>query len=131
MTRGRVKAKRATPRRRESPQEGPEWWSTANMLLALRSGERCEHCGVLLNGRAERHHRQRRQVGGDRLSNLLLLLPEHHTWITEHPAEALEAGWIVSTYGPDGTPDPATVPVRIAGQFLWLLDDHGGKERLF
>lgn len=124
-----VRRRRATPRRRTAPQEDRAWWEGANTALFVRSGGCCEHCGQPLNGRVERHHRQRRQVGGDRLANLLYLLPEHHAWITEHPAEALDAGWIVSTHGPDGPPDPATVPVRLPSG-LWLLDDDGGMDRV-
>ena len=78
----------------------------------------------------ERHHRQRRQVGGDRLSNLLALHSLCHRYITEHPTEAEANGWIVSSHGPGGVaPDPAAAPVRIRGA-LWLLDDDGGKRPL-
>lgn len=121
-----MKAKRATPRRRKAPQEkDAAWWTWATQMLAFRSGERCEHCGRDLNGRVERHHRMRRRDGGDRLSNLLFLLPVCHTWITEHPAEAVANGWIVEA---NGTLDPAEVPVRIGlNGALFLLDDHGGR----
>jgi hypothetical protein len=100
------------------------------MALLARCGYRCERCGDPLGDNLERHHRQRREVGGDRLSNLLALHTRCHQWITEHPAEALVNGHIVSTHGPDGTPDPAEVPVRLpglSGSALWLLNDDGGK----
>lgn len=123
-----IARKRKTARRRTAPQEDAAWWEAANVALFARSGGLCEHCGTPLNGRVERHHRQRRQVGGDRLSNLLYLLPEHHTYITEHPTEAMANGFIVSTHGPGGVaPNPEEVPVRLFGRMLWLLDDHGGK----
>ena len=73
-----------------------------------------------LGGRAERHHRQRRAVGGDRLCNLLLVLPEHHTDIHRAPERSRTNGWIVSAY----EPDPAVVPV-LMGDHWWYLDDDG------
>jgi hypothetical protein len=83
-------------------------------------------CGLPLGNNLERHHRQRREVGGDRLANLLALHSDCHRWITEHPAGAMEQGWIVST----AAADPALVPVRLpglSGSAMWLLDDDGGR----
>ena len=125
-----VRKRRATPRRRKAPQEGTEWWTWATQMLLLRCGYRCERCGQSLSDNLERHHRQRRQVGGDRLSNLLALHSRCHTYITEHPEEAMANGWIVSAHGPDGTPDPALVKVRLpglSGSAWWLLSDDGHK----
>lgn len=127
-----MRRRRSTPRRRTAPQAGTtgaetshEWWEAATLALLRRSGHRCEKCGHPLNGQLERHHRQRRRVGGDRLSNLLALHTVCHQWITEHPTDALAAGWIVSSHAPD----PAAVPVRLPGADWWLLDDDGGKVR--
>jgi hypothetical protein len=124
-----IRKKRATPRRRLSPQEGADWWAEATLTLLARCGYRCERCNQPLGENLERHHRQRRQVGGDRLSNLLALHSRCHQYITEHPAEAETQGWIVSTHGPDGAPDPALVKVRIGG-YWWLLGDDGRKTPL-
>lgn len=119
-----VRRKRATPRRRTAPRWAIEDWAAANLILYGRANGCCEHCGRPLNGRAERHHRMRRRDGGDRLSNLLLLLPECHSWVTEHPTEAKANGWIVEV----GIADPADVPVRLGlSGALWLLDDQGGR----
>lgn len=100
-------------------------------MLLKRCGWRCERCGQPLGDQLERHHRQRRQVGGDRLSNLLALHPRCHQHITENPAEAMVNGWIVSTYGPGGVaPDPESVPVKLpglTGVATWLLHDDGSK----
>jgi hypothetical protein len=71
---------------------------------------------------AERHHRQRREVGGDRLSNLLLLHPNCHALVHAHPEESRDKGWIVSAFARD----PAIVPVAVGGAWYWL-DDHGGR----
>lgn len=128
MTKG-VRKRRATPRRRAAPREGQEWWAWATMELLRRCGYLCERCSQPLGDNLERHHRQRREVGGDRLSNLLALHSQCHQYITEHPEEALANGWIVSTHGPDGAPDPGNARVRIRG-FWWLLDDDGGKRPL-
>jgi hypothetical protein len=96
------------------------------MALLAHCGYLCERCSQPLGDNLERHHRQRRQVGGDRLANLMALHSRCHTYITEHPEEAEANGWIVSTHGPDGAPDPALVKVRIRG-FWWTLDDDGRK----
>ena len=124
-----IRKRRAKPRRRESPQEDAAWWEWATQQLLTRCGFRCERCGHDLGNNLERHHRIRRQVGGDRLSNLLALHSLCHRYITEHPTEAESQGWIVSTHGPAGTPDPSQAKVRIGG-FWYLRDDHGGKRLL-
>lgn len=124
-----VRKRRATPRRRTAPRGDATWWAEATVTLLVRCGYLCEKCGHPLGNNLERHHRQRREVGGDRLSNLLALHSTCHQYITEHPAEAQANGWVVSTHGPDGPPDPALAKVRIRG-FWWLLDDRGRKTPL-
>jgi hypothetical protein len=119
----RIRARRATPRRRTAPQEDAAWWEEANAVLVTRCHGRCERCNLGLNGQMERHHRIRRRDGGDRLSNLLALHPTCHTYITEHPEEAKANGWIVSALA--GT-DPTEARVRIDGLW-WLLRDDGTK----
>lgn len=126
MKRSRIKPRRSTPRRREAPQEDGDWWADATFALLRRCADRCERCGGPLRGRLERHHRQRRRDGGDRVSNLLALHPECHSWVTTHPAEAIERGWIVPVEA-----DPAAARVWLAGVGLrpggwFLLDDGGG-----
>ena len=92
------------------------------MLLQARAAGVCEACGDPLDGVCERHHRKRRQAGGDRLANLLVLHPSCHRWWTAHPARAMERGIIVSMNA-----DPADVPVEgYKGRpVLLLLDDDG------
>lgn len=119
----RIRAKRATPRRRAAPQHDEQWWAWATVELLRRCHGLCERCGQPLGGNLERHHRMRRRDGGDRLSNLLALHSRCHTYITEHPEEARANGWIVSALS---TAAPDEVPVRIAG-LLWLLRDDGTK----
>lgn len=90
-------------------------------MLWTRCHSRCEVCDRMLIGSAERHHRQRREVGGDRYANLILIHPECHTWVHAHPYEAREKGWIVSAYA-----DPLSVPVFSLGRW-WVLDDEGSR----
>lgn len=125
-----VKPKRDTPRRRTAPRFDTEGWDLANMLLFARSRGRCERCGERVGTqpgelRAERHHRQRRRDGGDRLANLLLLCARCHRRITDRPeseTRARERGYIVSALGVE---DPAAVPVLLWGDTWVLLDDGG------
>lgn len=93
-----IKPRRDTPRRRTAHRADAADWEEINLLLYRRSGDRCECCGKPLLNQAERHHRMRRRDGGDTLSNLLLLLPDHHKHWTEHPAEAVNLGIIVPTW---------------------------------
>jgi hypothetical protein len=99
-------------------------WGEANAVLYRRARGNCERCSRPLGGDAARHHRMRRAVGGDRLSNLLLLHTECHRYVHAHPEESRANGWIVAA---TGQLDPLTAPVRIAGR-LWLLDDAGHRE---
>lgn len=105
----------------------PEEWDQATLLLWARCRDRCEACGQPLGGRMERHHRQRRAVGGDRLSNLVALHPQPgcHADVHAHPEKSRERGLIVSSYAPD----PALVPLVLPDGTAWLLDDEGGRTR--
>lgn len=124
MKRTRLKAYRPRPRRRKAPQEDADWWAEATIILLRRSGSHCEKCGHPLGNSAERHHRIRQRDGGDRLSNLLIVHPQCHQWITEHPEFSRGEGWIVTALGLDGDPpDPETMPVRINGWWWYLRDD--------
>lgn len=134
MKRTRVKPYRSTPRRREAPRWTADEWEAADWQLTARANGCCERCGHTLDRAfTERHHRQRRRDGGDRLANLLLLCSTGtglngigcHQWITEHPTEATEQGWIVPVWD-----DPATTPVRLPDGRLWLLHDNGSKSPL-
>ena len=102
---------------------GAAEWSEANIMLHARAGGRCEICYRKLSEglRIARHHRQRRAVGGDRLSNLLLIHEDCHIKVHAQPAISREAGWIVSSY----EADPSAVPVAYQRSELVLLDDFG------
>lgn len=130
MKRSGIRPKRATPRRRQATREDWAWWQEIAMpKLLARSGGHCERCdrqltpGVSVN----RHHRARRQAGGDCLENLLLLCGTGttgcHGWVTEHPTEAYANGWSVRALS---NQDPADVPVRIRGRW-WKLNPNGTK----
>ncbi len=120
LRRTRVRPKRATPRRRTAPRWTAEQWSAATQVLLARDHGRCPVCGGLITDRAERHHRQRRAVGGDRYANLTLLHSRCHSWTTEHPQDARDRGLIVSAYD-----DPGLVPLTFHGGATWLLADDG------
>ncbi|TDW30993.1 hypothetical protein EDD25_2781 [Cryobacterium psychrophilum] len=95
---------------------------------------RCMRCGVAIDG-GSRHHRQRRQVGGHSLPQLVLLCGSGttgcHGWVHAHPQQSREHGYIVRTH----VPDPATIPVLIgavrqSGNYWALLTDLGGIVRI-
>lgn len=125
MRRTRLRPKRPTPRRREAPRWTADEWFEANLLLQRRAGVVCECCHLRLGATYERHHRQRRRDGGDRLANLLILRPECHAYWTAHPAEAMARGIIVPTHA-----DPAEIPVLWRSVEWSLLDDSGARSRL-
>lgn len=121
-----MRRKRATPRRRKAPKWTAEDWEGATHALLRRCGSRCERCGNPLGDNLERHHRQRREVGGDRLSNLIALHSRCHQHVHAHPEEARSNGWIVSS----SAPDPAEVSVilpGLTGTARWYLRDDGTK----
>lgn len=121
LRRTAMRRKRATPRRREAPRWTAEEWDKNADTLYRRSGLYCECCGKDTYGvQTERHHRQRRRDGGDRLSNLLLLRRECHQYWTEHPTEAKSRGIIVPPWT-----DPADTPVLLRGTSWSLLTDDG------
>lgn len=98
-------------------------WDAATVTLYARFRGICECCGDRCDvGQVERHHRQRRRDGGDRISNILMLRPGCHKHWTEHPAEAISRGIIVPTWK-----DPASVPVLWRGREWSMLDDHGSR----
>lgn len=85
-----------------------EGWQQATVALVRRDSDRCGWCGQPLAGNAERHHRQRRRVGGDALANLVLLHSRCHQDVHSHPLLAQERGFIVPTWG-----DFETWPIRM------------------
>lgn len=129
LRRSRIRPKRRTPRRRTAPRWTAEEWTVATVNLLIRDHGRCPVCAELVTHAtgAERHHRMRRRDGGDRYSNLLLLHPDCHAWVTTHPEEAHDAGLIVWTHE-----DPETVPVRFyaASGAAYLMADDGTRQRI-
>jgi hypothetical protein len=119
LARSRIRPRRPEPRRREAPRWTAEQWEQANAQLMARCGGRCECCGEPLTA-VERHHRKRRRDGGDRLSNVLMLLPEHHARWTVQPERARELGLIVSV-----SEEPDEIPLLWRGTSWRLLDDFG------
>ena len=103
----------------------PRWtfaeWEVATMQLWSRCRDFCECCGEPLRGAMQRHHRQVREVGGDRLANLVGLHPHCHDWVHAHPELAMPRGLIVSRHATD----PADVPLTLPDGRVVLLDDDG------
>lgn len=111
---------RRGPRRRGTPVWTELEWAEATVTLLRRSKGLCECCGTPLRGRAERSHRVARRYGGDRLSNLLLVLPEHHHRMHQSPDWARSHGF--HRFHGD---EPTEHPVHWRGKVWVLLDDDG------
>jgi HNH endonuclease len=89
------------------------------MDLLRRDGDRCGWCRSPFRGDGVRHHRMPRRVGGDRLSNLVLLHDACHKTVHAHPAQARARGFIVSIHG-----DTEAVPLdHLARGWVTLADD--------
>jgi hypothetical protein len=123
---GRVKAKRATPRRRQAPRWDSASWADADLILSARAGYACEKCGKEC-GPLERHHRMRRRDGGESYPQILMLGRPCHAEVHAHPAISRKFGWIVSAY----VADPSTVPVLWRSKEWVLLREDGGKVDAF
>jgi hypothetical protein len=122
-----VRKRRSTPRRRKAPRWTAKQWESASPRLLARARWSCERCGTALHEHtAERHHRQRREVGGDRFANIVVLCGLCHGWLHAHPAQARADGLIVEA---NGSTNPAAEPVRRWG-YWWLLDDEGNAHPL-
>ena len=93
-------------------------------LVFLRSGGRCERCGVIRT-RVEYHHRRPRGMGGSRATdtngaaNCVLLCVYCHRDIEAFREAAIDFGFLV----PQGK-KPAETPLRRHKQWV-LLDDFG------
>lgn len=93
-------------------------------LVYLRSGGRCERCGVIRT-RVEYHHRRPRGMGGSRgtdtngAANCVLLCIYCHRDIEAYREAAIDFGFLV----PQGK-KPAETPLRRHKQWV-LLDDFG------
>ena len=93
-------------------------------LVYLRSGGRCERCGVIRT-RVEYHHRRPRGMGGSRATdtngaaNCVLLCVYCHRDIEAFREAAIDFGFLV----PQGK-KPAETPLRRHKQWV-LLDDFG------
>ena len=93
-------------------------------LVYLRSGGRCERCGVIRT-RVEYHHRRPRGMGGSRATdtngaaNCVLLCVYCHRDIEAYREAAIDFGFLV----PQGK-KPAETPLRRHKQWV-LLDDFG------
>ena len=93
-------------------------------LVFLRSGGRCERCGVIRT-RVEYHHRRPRGMGGSRATdtngaaNCVLLCIYCHRDIEAYREAAIDFGFLV----PQGK-KPSETPLRRHKKWV-LLDDFG------
>ena len=114
-----MKRKRKKELSRGQVRWNREQWEQATLDLLRRDGDTCLWCGKALRGHAERHHRQRRGVGGDHLANLVLLHSRCHQTAHSQPEQARRRGVIVPTWD-DFTTRPLTLK---DGRTFRLLPD--------
>lgn len=70
-------------------------WLLLRAAIRDRQHDRCGKCGTDCNEQTggEVHHVLMRSRGGrDELDNLVLLHPECHRWVHDHPARATDLG---------------------------------------
>lgn len=90
----------------------------ARRIVYERSQHSCERCGDFRA--SEWHHRRNRsQAGQWQPANGLHLCSPCHQWITAHPAESYEQGWLVPSWA-----EPEETSVLHRGRLVYL-DDHG------
>lgn len=86
---------------------------TMKLVVDSRDKQKCVRCGKWLANNGSRHHRQRRQVGGHLVVNLILLCGSGtegcHGWVHANPRAARLEGLIVKS----NVVDIASVPLRI------------------
>jgi len=82
-------------------------------VATLRDADTCQRCRRDC-GPTARDHRKGRGVGGLTIvANLQVLGLGCHTWKTEHPKDALEAGWTVPGWAePEEYPAARWVPTK-------------------
>jgi hypothetical protein len=103
---------------------------TVTRVVDDRDERCCWMCGesmYITSG--SRHHRQRRAVGGHRVSVLILLCGSGttgcHGWVHANPNKARARGYIIPTW----VHDPEEVPIQDGVTKEWfLLKDDGTKE---
>jgi hypothetical protein len=94
------------------------------VIVADRSGGRCERCAVARAGSV--HHRRKRSAGGEWSPSNCVALCGHgtlgcHSWVEHNPDAAAAAGWHVRPWQ-----DPREVAVHSHLHGVVLLDDTGG-----
>ena len=118
-------------RRHDDPDIKAQWETLRGQLI-LRSGGRCETCGVALGSPGwSAHHRCLRGMGGTRraginaLSNLLAVCGSGstacHGWIHGNPKEAYRLGWMMPSADDILTVSSRTPVVLYSGRRV-LLD---------
>ena len=82
-------------------------------VIDARDGYCCVRCGQAITNNGSRHHRQRRQVGGHGVENVVLVCGSGttgcHGWAHANPAAARAVGLIVRTT----VADVSAVPLLI------------------
>jgi hypothetical protein len=115
-----------------------EEWALQREWLLLRSGERCESCGVSIRGipenQVEVQHRRARGMGGSalpdthKLSNLLILHGRCHREIEArtNPEHLFRGLWLNHEYHDDRTPRlAAETPLMLfSGRRVFLDPDY-------
>lgn len=92
----------------------------ARKAVRERDGGICQRCGM--NG-PDIHHRLRRRDGGHKLSILVTMCRDCHSWVHNHPLSAKLTGYII---GPWPETDTATVLLKTYGGWV-RFDDAGSK----
>jgi len=105
-------------------------------IIDGRDGYCCVRCGRRITNNGSRHHRQRRQVGGHGVENVVLICgsgtTQCHGWAHANPAAARAVGLIIRTTVADVSavpllivdrsvsPDPFYVRLTASGDRIYV-----------
>lgn len=113
-----IRPKEPKPTAREERQ--------AYRIATTRDSDTCQRC-LRDCGATARDHRQNRQAGNTRASNLQVLGLRCHQWKTEHPKDALADGWACPSWAlPGEWPARRWIRAGPVHRAAWVLYDDDG-----
>ena len=105
-------------------------WERAKRIVRSRDQERCHKCGRR-NSNLDVHHRKPKQMGGADakttygLANLVSLCRDCHSWVHQHPEEAMSVGLLLSQSAEPDREYITSRGQRVALTYLGMIGREG------